>query len=393
MEIPPEKNFGEDLAFLNEHLDTVVLRNSDGAAVVVVPAFQGRTMTSTANGEDGKSYGYINYDAIKSDKVDSQINLYGGEDRVWVSPEGGQNSIFFDPGVEMTFENWRTPPEIDSHAFTIQNQKRNSISLSKDALFTNWSGTKFRVQIDRTVKLLDRRSAGKLLDADLAKLQLVAHESHNTLVNRGTKQWQPETGLIGVWMICMSKPAPTATLVVPFKTSDEEATDSLSNEDIVTANYFGELDESRLKVDRNNSLLFFRGDGQLRSKLGINPKRAMPILGSWDRDRQVFSVIQFNLPESAPHGYNNNFWEIQDDPYAGDAVNCYNDGVNDSGSNMGDGGFYEMETISPALALSPDEGYTHIHRTFRMEGDRADLSAVAEKLFGVDLNFIESQFN
>ncbi len=388
-----EKSFGEDVAFLKEHVETIVIRNSDGAAIAVVPDFQGRTMTSTSGGNEGQSYGHINYAAVESNQVDSQINLFGGEDRLWISPEGSQNSIFFDPGVEMTFDNWRTPPGIDSQAFTIQNQKRNWVSFSKDAFFTSWSGTKFRVQIDRTVKLLNKNTAGKLLNVDLGKLRLVAYESHNTLVNRGTRQWQPETGLIGIWMTCMSKPKPTATVVVPYKTMPGEPSQSLVDADIVTANYLGDLDQSRLIIDRDKRLLFFRGDGQFQGKFGVSPKRALPILGSWDRARKTLTVIQFNLPATAPHGYNNNQWEIQDEPYFGDAITCGNNGVNDAGSKISPGGFFEMETLSPALSLSPDEGFTHIHRTFRVEGEREKLSAVTRSLFGVDLDYLEDQFH
>ena len=161
----------------------------------------------------------------------------------------------------------------------------------------------------------------------------------------------------------------------------------------MTANYFGDLDETRLKVDRENKLVYFLGDGHLRSKLGLNFDRVTNMIGSWDEERQVLSIVNFNLPEAAPaNGYNNNLWEMQDEPYAGDVINCYNDGVNESGSGMVEGGFYEMETISPALALAPGEGYTHIQRTLRMEGDRAELSAVAKSLFGVGLDQIASQF-
>ena len=386
-----EKTFGEDLEFLKQHLETIVLRNTEGAAVVVVPEYQGRTMISTHGGDQGSSYGYINYGAVESDVIDPQLNLYGGEDRLWVSPEGGQNSIFFDPGVEMSFENWRTPAELDSEAFAVQTQTDNSVSMTKDALFTNWSGTKFKVQIDRTVVLLDSATASQKLGTDFSKVKIVAHESHNTLINRGTDAWNPETGLIGLWMICMSKPGAKATLFVPFKSDAQE---SLTDADIVTANYFGDLDDTRLKIDRDNRMVYFLGDGHLRSKLGINFERVRNIMGSWDEERQVLSVVNFNLPESAPaNGYNNNLWEIQDAPYAGDVINCYNDGINDSGSGMVEGGFYEMETISPALALAPGEGYTHIQRTLRMEGDRAELSAVTESLFGVGLDQIASQFD
>ena len=65
----PENTFGQDLDFLNQHLETVVLRNKENAAVVVAPEYQGRTMISTNGGDQGSSYGFINYGAVESDVI------------------------------------------------------------------------------------------------------------------------------------------------------------------------------------------------------------------------------------------------------------------------------------------------------------------------------------
>jgi hypothetical protein len=381
----PEKTFGEDLEFLNQHVKTIVLSNDEGAQVIVVPAYQGRTMTSTSEGESGQSYGYINYDAVKLGNTDPQINLYGGEDRMWISPEGGQYSVFFPPDAKMEYANWRTPAFLDTEAFDVVKSDSNSASFTRQAKLVNWSGFEFSVQCDRTVNLLDRDTAEKHLGVSLKGLSLVAHESHNTLKNLGDKKWEPETGLIGIWMLCMNKPSDLATLMVPFK---QGAVEELGG--IVNADYFGKLDDSRLQIDEQAGLIYFYGDGKMRSKLGLTFPRVQPTLGSWDKERGVLSVVQFNLPASAPNGYNNNLWELQDEPYHGDVINCYNDGPNESGGQLG--GFFELETISPALALNVDESYTHLHRTVRMEGDRASLSRVAEKVFGIDLDAIESKF-
>ena len=81
---------------------------------------------------------------------------------------------------------------------------------------------------------------------------------------------------------------------------------------------------------------------------------------------------------------------MQDAPYEGDVINCYNDGPNETGGQLG--GFFELETISPALALNVDESFTHIHRTVRMEGPRDSLDRVAKAVFGVSLDEIESKF-
>lgn len=380
-----ERSFGQDLDFLNRYVETIVLSNDENAHIVVVPAYQGRTMTSTSRGTDGTSYGYINYDAIASESLDPQINLYGGEDRMWISPEGGQNSVFFDPGVKMSYENWRAPACLDTEPFELVSQTENAAAFSRRASLVNWNRYKFDLLMEREVELLDHNQASRHLGVSLDGLSLVAHESRNTLSNLGDQKWEPDSGLIGIWMLCMNKPSPNATLLVPFKRGPAEKMGA-----IVNADYFGKLDQSRLQVDEKAGLIYFLGDGNMRSKIGLTFLRAQPSLGSWDKQRGVLSVIQFNLPATAPHGYNNNLWEIQDEPYQGDVINGYNDGPNETGGQLG--GFFELETISPALALAPKESYTHVHRTTRIEGDRNRISEVAEQIFGVTLDEIENRF-
>ena len=84
-------SFGEDIDFLKQHTDVVVLSDENGSAqIAVVPAYQGRVMTSTTSGRDGNSLGWINHAHIASGKKLEHFNPYGGEDRFWMGPEGGQ---------------------------------------------------------------------------------------------------------------------------------------------------------------------------------------------------------------------------------------------------------------------------------------------------------------
>lgn len=75
--------YGYDLAFFARHeISTVELESVDGRSrLLIVPAYQGRVMTSTADGLDGKSYGWINYKFIEAGKVSPQFNPFGGEER------------------------------------------------------------------------------------------------------------------------------------------------------------------------------------------------------------------------------------------------------------------------------------------------------------------------
>jgi hypothetical protein len=42
---------------------------------------------------------WVNRALIASGKIAQHMNAVGGEDRIWLGPEGGQFSIFFAPGV------------------------------------------------------------------------------------------------------------------------------------------------------------------------------------------------------------------------------------------------------------------------------------------------------
>src|SRR5437868_1425339 len=90
----------DDYRFLHNHTQTIELmpeRTSD-ARVVICPELQGRVMTSTATGLGGSSFGWINRDLIASGEKRAHINAFGGEDRFWLGPEGGQFSLFFAKG-------------------------------------------------------------------------------------------------------------------------------------------------------------------------------------------------------------------------------------------------------------------------------------------------------
>jgi hypothetical protein len=60
--------YGFDAAFLTaNHINYIELKDTGSkATVLIVPGFQGRVMTSSASGNEGASYGWINYSLIDS---------------------------------------------------------------------------------------------------------------------------------------------------------------------------------------------------------------------------------------------------------------------------------------------------------------------------------------
>ena len=116
-------NFGEDTAFLKEYTELIVLSDRQGVGkVALAPAWQGRVMTSTAGGDTGPSFGWINRELIASKKILPHINVFGGEDRFWLGPEGGQFSIFFAKGAKFELADWQTPAVIDTLPFKVVQQ-------------------------------------------------------------------------------------------------------------------------------------------------------------------------------------------------------------------------------------------------------------------------------
>jgi hypothetical protein len=80
-------------------------------------------------------------------------------------------------------------------------------------------------------------------------------------------------------------------------------------------------------------------------------------------------------------------WEHQNDPYAGDVVNSFNDGPIQPGLPS-QGGFCELETSSPAGALARGASLRHTHRTLHFVGGRDALRPIARAALGVSLDVL-----
>ncbi len=113
-------------------------------------------------------------------------------------------------------------------------------------------------------------------------------------------------------------------------------------------------------------------------------------MGSYDGRHKVLTLVQYTLPKGRLD-YVNSMWELQEEPYRGDAVNSYNDGPAAPGAKPL-GPFYELETSSPAAALRPGETLTHIHRTIHLMGSQRELDRIARAVLGVSLEDIERTF-
>jgi len=378
--------FKDDLAFLKTRTQVVVL-SADGsrAQVAVNPDLQGRVMTSTAAGPEGLSFGWINRELLAGGESNPHMNAFGGEDRFWLGPEGGQFSVFFKKGDPFDIDHWWTPPAVNEGPFDVASQAADRIHFRKVIHLVNYSGTEFDLEVNREVRLLGAADVEALGVPVPANVKMVAYASDNRMTNLGPNAWASETGLLSIWILGMFNPSPSTTIVIPFKPGPESELGPAVNDA-----YFGKVPADRLVVDAAKGVLFFSGDGEFRSKIGISPLRAKPFAGSYDAANGVLTLVHLTLPEGAAD-YVNSMWEIQEKPYAGDVVNSYNDGPASPGAKPL-GPFYELETSSPAAALGPGGTLAHVHSTMHIQGPEKALDGIARKVLGVSLEEIKRAF-
>lgn len=375
-------SYAYDADFLKKHgIEYAELISDDGnSKVMVVPSLQGRVMTSSASGDTGDSYGWINYRFIEKGEKSPQFNPIGGEERFWLGPEGGPFSLYFREGQEQVYDNWVVPAVLDTESFKVESQNRNSIRFVKDTRLENASGTTFDMNIDRSVSLMNADEVAEDFDIQLADgMKMVAYTSENKITNTGENAWRRETGLVSVWMLGCFTPTPTTTVFIPYR-QDADGT-------VVNDEYFGKIPADRLV--KEDGMIYFRIDGLYRSKLGLPASRATELCGSYDSSKGLLTILWCNLPDS-PAVYVNGQWGEQEDPFAGDVINSYNDGPVEDGSIMGP--FYEIETSSPGAALAPGESLTHIQKVIHIQGTDEQLSPIVSKLFGADLDVIKAKF-
>src|SRR6185369_15173705 len=110
--------YAYDAEFLKKHTGRVIeLKDKAGQSKVLLSAdYQGRVMTSSAMGDSGASFGWINYNLIASGQKKKQFNPVGGEERFWLGPEGGQYALYFNKGDSFNIDHWQVPPVIDTTA-------------------------------------------------------------------------------------------------------------------------------------------------------------------------------------------------------------------------------------------------------------------------------------
>ena len=377
------EKYGAVRDFLVAHTNVVELTGEQGERVALCPEYQGRVMTSTTGDLEGRSLGWVNKAFIESGAKDPHFNNYGGEDRLWLGPEGGPYSLWFAPGAEQKLGNWLTPPSLNEGPFQIVSGKDEPYyRLSRQMKLQNAAKTQFELEVNREIRLQKLHHFGKLFGSEAqsaltaGKLRMVGFQTVNTITNRGAAM-SFDKGLLSVWSLGQFPATSGTYIVIPYRDGDKDLGP------IVNGDYFGRIPADRLRVSAQ--AIWFLGDGKFRSKIGVPQPRAKAIAGAIDLRQGLLTLVHFTMP-SDPTGFSyvNNNWGPQKEPYRGDVFNSYNDGAPEPGKPAM-GGFFELESLSPAAQLPTGKSLTHTHTTFHIEGDPAALALVAKAALGADV--------
>ncbi|MVM38306.1 hypothetical protein GO730_13220 [Spirosoma sp. HMF3257] len=366
--------YTKDRQFLQQHhADLVELQLGDARALIC-PAYQGRVMTTTADGH--ASYGWINYELIKSRKLLPHMNAFGGEDRFWLGPEGGQYALYFKKGDPFDGDHWQTPAAIDSEPFKLSDKTQTSATFARIVSLPNYAGTQFDIGIERTVTLLGKAEIEKQLAISSDSLKVVGIRSDNVIMNQGKQAWTTQTGMPSIWILGMMNASPESMIIVPYREGPGQP---------VNDAYFGKVPSDRLQMGKTAAL--FKADAKYRSKIGVSPARATNWIGSYDAATKTLTLVTFDF-DPKDHQYVNSAWEHQKDPYSGDVINAYNDGPMKPGQPQM-GHFYELESSSPAANLAPGGKRQHRHTTFHLQGSEQQLNQLAKRLLNTDLSLMK----
>jgi hypothetical protein len=374
------RSFDDDLALLQADGPVDVLespaRAGEGGRIAVSARWQGRVMTSAVEPR-GASLGFVHRAFLARRETGTAFDNPGGEDRFWLGPEAGPFGLYFAPGAAFGIAAWQVPHAMQEGAWEVRSRDASHVTMTRAMHVVNWSRAEFDVAVERTVRVLSPADvAARFGAAPPDGVKWVAFETVNRITNAGARAWTPDRGLLSIWILGMYAPAADARVLVPF--------DPAGAGPIVDDAYFGKVPPDRLVVHEREGWLAFTADGQRRAKIGLGPARAREALGSYSPGARLLTVVRAARPAAAPHGYVNSRWEAQRDPYAGDVINAYNDGPVEPGKPSL-GGFYEIETSSPAAALAPGESIEHAQATLHAVGDAAALEPLAKAALGIGL--------
>lgn len=375
-------NFQQIAQLIEKTGHRIVTLNAPGRdrPVMVCPTLAGRVMGTSYDGVAGSIGGFIDIKAFQQGITDIWDN-WGGEERYWLCPEGGQFGLMFK-GRENCFDNYTVQDGINNSRYEVVEQAKTGDSLTMAARFpiVNAMGTKFDVQSTRRITAL----ADCPFAVDTAgDVECVGFQSESTITNLGKEAWSKPTGSLAHWHIGQYPLGPRTVVIVPFKQGD--IVDPPIRED-----YFREFCiDGRMSPQAywlRQGFTLLKADGHTRTKIGQNRSRATGLMGSFNLDTNEMIFLQYDFYPNLE--YAASYWYEQPEPYNGDCISVSVEGPGERGGAPGR--CYELEAMSPAMLLAPKESFTFRTRVFHVRGPRTVMGRICRQQLSPELSTLEA---
>ena len=270
---------------------------------------------------------------------------------MWLAPEGGPYSLWFAAGAEQTLANWITPPALNDGAFQIVSGKDEpNYRLSRRMKFENAARTQFDLEVTREINLQKAHHFGKLFGSEAqsalssGKLRMVGFQTINTLTNRGPAM-DRQRGLLAIWSLGQFPAGPRTFIILPYKGGQDTSLGP-----IVNGEYFGRVPAERLRIERRCHLVSGRWKipredwrsaaagslGGRIDRLAAGSADARSLHDARGPDRLLLHEQQLGTRRS------NRTWATS---------STATTTARPSQAKPAMGGFYELESLSPAAQL------------------------------------------
>ena len=375
--------------------EPIVLKGKDQNKVVIVtPELVGRVLCTGLDGVEGNTESYIDENQIRKGATKSEPagkwSSFGGEERIWFAPEGGKFGLFYRQNKAQDFPNYLVPEPLNSTQYKVIENPSNgkSVTFSAPIQLVNYQGTSLNLEVVRKVEILE--SCPYTLGLS-DKIESVGFETNTWVKNTGDQPFTRQEGAVGVWTLGQFPAKQNSVIMVPFRSGSDSALGPVLNTEYFNTDMIdttkapsGHSYDDYWKVAKNVALV--KASGSVQTKIEMNPKRAMGKLASVDLKNSGMTIVEFRMyPELA---YTASYWLPYDgDPYDGASISVFV-----LSKEVGVPPFYELEVISPALFLQPNEQYRHISRTYHLRGDIEAMMKVCELHFNTDSEMLR-KFN
>lgn len=322
----------------------VELRKGD-TRVAISPDLAGRVVATTVSGPDGFNPLFLNpVDVLGGPAADKLVFRGAIGARDWLGPEGCGDMSFYFHEKPLVFENWYVNDDHNLPRLKVAGSAtQRQVTTVGEIHVSNLRGNKFDIELRQQVQLLSDPT-GLLGLALNEPVDAVGFERQTSFKNIGNHAWNEDYGHAMIWYLLMLRATDNMYIMAPFQDGP--------GPEVVDYNFNDgqPIPPDRLIVRPGKQYIIFRADARLRGKIGMSPARSRGVACALDLDRNMVTVLRFDVDRNAE--YLNNLWTEEPQTTGGNCMDAYS---NTRTNEALPGPFCEIEAVSPRLELAPGE--------------------------------------